>query len=160
MKNISFGLLFFVLCVICFFGYSPLKNHIETTYYLFTGDDRIDSYLAEYKFEEARKANIAGDDWDRDENLKKITIAEAKFWVSQGEFDRALKVVDETWSISDFHWSEEDWEQFRLSIIEDGVDKLCSEKRDFVQAKFLVMKANENDRGSLNAKIAEYEKIK
>ena len=160
MKNIFYGLMILVFCIVGFYGYSPLQNLVTSTYYLLSGEDPIDSYLAEYKFEEARKANFSGDKSDRIENLKKITIAEAKFWASQGEFDRALKVVDETWMLDDYEWNDSDWEEFRLSIIEDGIDKLCIEKRDFVQSKYLAMKANEYYRESLNDKIAEYEKIK
>jgi hypothetical protein len=158
-KNISYGVLFFTASLILYFSFAPFINLTTKTFYLLSGEDRIDAYLAEFKFEEARKANIAGTDSERAENLKKITIAEAKFFAAEGEYDRALKIVDETWGMTDYQWEDKDWEEFRLSLIEDGIDKLCSEKGDFVKARLLVMKANEYFRDNLNQKIDEYEKI-
>jgi hypothetical protein len=140
-KIISSGVLFFTASLILYFGFTPFINLSTKTYYLLSGEDRVDAYLAEFKFEEARKANIAGSDGERAENLKKITIAEAKFFAAEGKYDRALKIVDETWGMDEYHWDEKDWGVFRLSLIEDGIDKLCSEKGDFVKARLLALKA-------------------
>jgi hypothetical protein len=158
-KIISYGLLFFTASLILYFSFTPFINLTTKTYYLLSGEDPVDAYLAEFKFEEARKANSAGNVSDRAENLKKITIAEAQFFAAEGEYDRALKIVDETWGMTEYEWEDNDWEEFRLSLIENGIDKLCSEDRDFVKARLLVMKANENFRDNLNKKIDEYEKI-
>ena len=104
-------------------------------------EETVDSCLAKYDFEGARKANT---DYDKEAQLKKITIAEAKFWSSKGDYNKALKVVDESWDIDDSDWPENDWQSFRYSIIEDGVNKLCSEKKDFSGAKLLAIKAPED----------------
>ena len=124
--------MFIILLLISCGGSDNLKEESENS---------VDSCLAKYDFEGARKANTS---YNKEEQLKKITIAEAKFWSSKGEYDKALKVVDETWGMDDYDWKENDWQSFRYSILEDGVDKLCSEKKDFSKAKILAIKAPEN----------------
>ena len=124
--------MFIILLLISCGGSDNLKEESENS---------VDSCLAKYDFEGARKANTS---YNKEEQLKKITIAEAKFWSSKGEYDKALKVVDETWGMDDYDWKENDWQSFRYSILEDGVDKLCSEKKDFSKDKILAIKAPEN----------------
>jgi len=144
IKSICYGLIILVLGIIGYYSYSPIKNLVSAAYFSLTGEDQIDSYLAEYKFEEARKANSANstyDKSDRAENLKKITIAESKFWADKGEIDRALTIVDESWSTSDYSWPEADWQEWRFNIIDKGVTSSC-EKGDYKQAKLYALKAS------------------
>jgi hypothetical protein len=98
----------------------------------------VDDCLSSYDFESARK--FIGDSYDKEENIKKITIAESKYWADQGEIDKALTVIDETWGIEDYVWPEADWQSWRYNIIDKGVSTLC-EKNEFKQAKSLALKA-------------------
>lgn len=103
----------------------------------------VDECLAVYDFERARK--FIGKDqsygsFSKDEDIKKITIAESKFWADRGEIDKALTVIDETWGIRDFVWSESDWQSWRYLIIDKGVTSSC-EKGNYSQAKIYALKA-------------------
>ncbi len=97
----------------------------------------VDECLTGYDFERARM--FIGDG-DKDENIKLITIAESKYWADKGEIDKALTVIDESWGISDYEWSEDDWQSWRYNIIDKGVTSCC-EKTEFKQAKILALKA-------------------
>ena len=105
----------------------------------------VDECLAIYDFERARKFIGKGEGeeivmYPEDQDTKTITIAESKYWADQGEIDKALSVIDETWGIKDFVWPEEDWQSWRYNIIDKGVATLC-EKSEFKQAKGLALKA-------------------
>jgi len=104
----------------------------------------VDECLAIYDFERARKF-VAGEgySYEKDENLKSITIAESKYWADQGEIDKALTVIDESWGIGESAWPEEDWQSWRYNIIDKGVATLC-DKSEFKQAKGLALKAAED----------------
>ena len=101
----------------------------------------IDECLSSYDFESARK--LIGDSYDKGENIKKITIAESKYWADKGDIDRALSVIDESWGTDDYEWSEDDWQSWRYNIIDKGVSSCC-EKADYKQAKILALKAAED----------------
>ena len=99
--------------------------------------------LAIYDVERARKFIGKGEEfvmYPEDQDTKTITIAESKYWADQGEIDKALSVIDETWGIKDFVWPEADWQSWRYNIIDKGVATLC-EKNEFKQAKSLALKA-------------------
>jgi hypothetical protein len=104
------------------------------------GCSSIDGCLSIYDFEQARK--IAGEGYFSDDELKKITISESKYWADKGEIDRALAVVDESWGIDDYEWKESDWQAWRYNIIDKGVTTCC-EKGDYRQAKIYALKASE-----------------
>lgn len=150
MKNIFYGLMILVFCIIGFYVYSPLQNHVTSTYYLLIGEDRVeldkdgkaicvsvDDCLACYDFERARKLI---DPEDYKHNTKKITIAESKYWADKGEIDKALTVIDESWGIDDSDWPEADWQAWKYNIIDIGV-ATCCEKSEFKQAKIYALKA-------------------
>jgi hypothetical protein len=98
--------------------------------------------LAIYDFERARKFIGAETDgmYPEDQDTKTITISESKYWADQGNIDKALTVIDETWGIEDYVWSEADWQSWRYNIIDKGVATLC-EKNEFKQAKIYALKA-------------------
>jgi hypothetical protein len=96
--------------------------------------------LAIYDFERARKFVDDDGSYEKDENLKSITIAESKYWADNGDIDKALTVIDESWGISEYAWSEADWQSWRYNIIDKGVATLC-DKSEFKQAKGLALKA-------------------
>jgi hypothetical protein len=98
----------------------------------------VEECLSSYDFESARR--FIGDDFDKDRKIKTITIAESKYWADQGEIDKALTVIDESWGIDDYYWPEADWQSWRYNIIDKGVATLC-EKSEFKQAKGLALKA-------------------
>jgi hypothetical protein len=103
----------------------------------------VDECLAIYDFERARKFIGKGDAivmYPEDQDTKTITIAESKYWADQGEIDKALSIIDETWGIKDYVWPEADWQSWRYNIIDKGVATLC-EKNEFKQAKGLALKA-------------------
>jgi hypothetical protein len=100
----------------------------------------VDECLAKYDFERARKFVNDDGSYKKDENLKSITIAESKYWADQGNIDKALTVIDESWGISEYAWSEADWQSWRYNIIDKGVATLC-DKSEFKQAKGLALKA-------------------
>jgi len=109
----------------------------------------VDECLAIYDFERARKFIGKGESPDaivmypEDQDTKTITIAESKYWADQGEIDKALSIIDETWGIEDYVWPEADWQSWRYNIIDKGVASLC-EKSEFKQAKGLALKAAED----------------
>ena len=98
----------------------------------------VEECLSSYDFESARR--FIGDDFDKDRKIKTITIAESKYWADQGDIDKALTVIDESWGVDDYFWSEEDWQSWRYNIIDKGVASCC-EKSDYKQAKILALKA-------------------
>ena len=98
----------------------------------------VDECLTGYDFERARM--FIGDGFEKDENIKSITIAESKYWADKDQIDKALTVIDETWGIEDYVWPEADWQSWRYNIIDKGVTSCC-EKTDFKQAKILALKA-------------------
>jgi len=98
----------------------------------------VDECLTGYDFERARM--FIGDGFDKDENIKSITIAESKYWADKDQIDKALTVIDETWGMEDYVWAEEDWQSWRYNIIDKGVTSCC-EKTEFKQAKILALKA-------------------
>ena len=98
----------------------------------------VDECLTGYDFERARM--FIGDGFDKDENIKLITIAESKYWADKDQIDKALTVIDETWGMEDYVWAEEDWQSWRYNIIDKGVTSCC-EKTEFKQAKILALKA-------------------
>ncbi len=98
----------------------------------------VEECLSSYDFESARR--FIGDDFDKDRKIKTITIAESKYWADQGNIDKALTVIDESWGVDDYFWSEEDWQSWRYNIIDKGVSTCC-EKSDYKQAKILALKA-------------------
>ena len=100
----------------------------------------VDECLAIYDFERARKFVDDGLSFEKDKNLKSITIAESKYWADNGDIDKALTVIDESWGISEHAWSEADWQSWRYNIIDKGVATLC-DKSEFKQAKGLALKA-------------------
>ena len=101
----------------------------------------VEECLSSYDFESARR--FIGDDFDKDRKIKTITIAESKYWADQGDIDKALTVIDESWGVDDYFWSEEDWQSWRYNIIDKGVSTCC-EKSEFKQAKGLALKAAED----------------
>jgi hypothetical protein len=103
-----------------------------------SGCSSVDECLSSYDFEGARKQ--VGDGFDKDRDIKKITIAESKYWADKGEIDRALTIVDESWSTSDYIWPEADWQEWRYNIIDKGVTSCC-EKGDYRQAKIYALKS-------------------
>ena len=103
-----------------------------------SGCSSVDECLSSYDFEGARKQ--VGDGSDKDRDIKKITIAESKYWADKGEIDRALTIVDESWSTSDYIWPEADWQEWRYNIIDKGVTSCC-EKGDYRQAKIYALKS-------------------
>ncbi len=108
------------------------------------GCGSVDGCLSKYDFEGARyyysaEVNYYGSDYKG--SLKKITIAESKYWADKGEVDRALTVVDESWGIDDNDWPEADWQAWRYNIIDNGVTSCC-EKGDYRQAKIYALKAS------------------
>ena len=127
MKNLNFYFLLFFL-VINLFSCTTTES----------GCGSIDECLSSYDFEGARK--LIGDDLDSEMYIKKITISESKFWADKGEIDRALTIVDESWGIDDYFWSEADWQQWRYNIIDKGVSSCC-EKGNYKQAKIYALKA-------------------
>ena len=98
----------------------------------------VDECLTSYDFERARM--FIGDGFEKDENIKSITIAESKYWADKDQIDKALTVIDETWGMEDYVWAEEDWQSWRYNIIDKGVTSCC-EKTEFKQAKILALKA-------------------
>jgi len=100
----------------------------------------VDECLAIYDFERARKFVDDGYSYEKDENLKSITIAESKYWADNGDIDKALTVIDESWGIGESAWSEADWQSWRYNIIDKGVATFC-DKSEFKQAKGLALKA-------------------
>ena len=103
----------------------------------------VDECLSSYDFESARSyysAEVKKWGSDYNGNLKKITIAESKYWADKGEIDKALTVIDESWGISDYEWSEDDWQAWKYNIIDKGVSTCC-EKNEFKQAKIYALKA-------------------
>jgi hypothetical protein len=106
-----------------------------------SGCNSVDECLSSYDFEGARKQ--VGDDFDKDREIKKITIAESKYWADKGEIDRALTIVDESWSTDDYFWPESDWQEWRFNIIDKGVTSCC-EKGDYRQAKVFALKASDD----------------
>ena len=105
----------------------------------------VDECLAIYDFERARKFvdGEYGLSYEKDENLKSITIAESKYWADNGDIDKALTVIDESWGIGESAWSEADWQSWRYNIIDKGVATFC-DKSEFKQAKGLALKASED----------------
>ena len=59
----------------------------------------VEECLSSYDFESARR--FIGDDFDKDRKIKTITIAESKYWADQGDIDKALTVIDESWGVDD-----------------------------------------------------------
>lgn len=106
-----------------------------------SGCGSVDECLSSYDFEGARKFIVDGYDFEKGEKIKKITISESKYWADKGEIDRALTVIDESWGIDDYAWSEADWQQWRYNIIDNGVTSCC-EKGDYRQAKIYALKAS------------------
>jgi hypothetical protein len=106
----------------------------------------VEQFLTNYKFEEAREACSKITDIDeKQRQLKAITIAEAKWWCrNRNDFNRALSVVDESWSIDEKNWKEIDWQSFRYSIISDGVVHLCEVIKNIDSAKLFALKAPDN----------------
>ncbi len=99
----------------------------------------VDECLSSYDFEGARKL-VEGNDIFSEEKVKKITLAESKYWADRGEIDRALTVIDESWGIHDYVWKETDWQTWRFNIIDKGVTSCC-EKSNYKQAKIYALKA-------------------
>lgn len=145
MKNTPYYfILFLLLCL-----YSCLNNEKEVE---LDKDGKamcasVDECLAIYDFERARKfigkGAEVGDVYPEDQDTKTITIAESKYWADQGEIDKALSIIDETWGIEDYVWPEADWQSWRYNIIDKGVATLC-DKGEFKQAKSLALKAAED----------------
>jgi hypothetical protein len=104
-----------------------------------SGCGSVDECISSYDFEGARKF-MAKNWFNKDEDIKKITIAESKYWADKGDIDKALTVIDETWGIDDSDWSEADWQSWRYNILDKGVSSFC-EKADYKQAKILALKA-------------------
>lgn len=104
-----------------------------------SGCDSVNSCLAIYDFEGARKL-IDREDYNWENEFREVTIAESKFWAEKGEIDKALSVIDESWGIDDYDWSEADWQQWRYNIIDKGVTSCC-EKGNYSQAKVHALKA-------------------
>jgi hypothetical protein len=103
-----------------------------------SGCNSVDDCLSKYDFEGARKH--IGNEFDSDKEVKKITIAESKYWADKGEIDRALTIIDESWDTDDYYWPEADWQQWRYNIIDKGVTSCC-EKGNYTQAKIYALKA-------------------
>ena len=139
MKNTPYYFTLFLL--LCLYSCSNDEKEVELDKDGKAMCGSVDECLAIYDFERARKF-IAGEgySYSKDENLKLITIAESKYWADQGEIDKALTVIDESWGISDNHWPEEDWQSWRYNIIDKGVTSCC-DKSEFKQAKGLALKA-------------------
>jgi hypothetical protein len=107
------------------------------------GCSSVDGCLSKYDFENARyhySAHVKEWGGDYKGYLKKITIAESKYWADQGDIDRALSVIDESWGVSESDWPEEDWQCWKFNIIDKGVSSCC-EKGNYKQAKILALKA-------------------
>lgn len=103
-----------------------------------SGCNSVDDCLSKYDFEGARKH--IGNAYNSDEEVKKITISESKYWADKGEIDRALTIVDESWDTDDYFWPEKDWQEWRYNIIDKGVTSCC-EKGNYKQAKIYALKA-------------------
>jgi hypothetical protein len=117
-------------------SFKPAINDKETT---------IDACLAKYDFDCARKSFAELDEYEKGETLKKITIAEAKYWSQKKkDHNRALGILDESWGVDDSDWKENDWQSFRFSLLEDGIEDLCVNKKDFKAARVLALKAPED----------------
>jgi len=106
-----------------------------------SGCSSVDDCLSSYDFEGARKQVADVQDWDKDEEIQKITLAESKYWADKGDIDRALTIVDESWGTDDDDWPEADWQEWRYNIIDKGVTSSC-EKGDYKQAKLYALKAS------------------
>ena len=118
----------------------------------------VEECLSSYDFESARR--FIGDDFDKDRKIKTITIAESKYWADQGDIDKALTVIDESWGVDDYFWSEEDWQSWRYNIIDKGVASFC-EKSDYKQAKILALKAADDinvDGFKIGSDLEEYDR--
>jgi hypothetical protein len=124
-----------------------------------SGCGSVDECISSYDFEGARK--FIGENWfDKDEDIKKITIAESKYWADKGDIDKALTVIDETWGIEDSEWSEADWQSWRYNIIDKGVASFC-EKSEYKQAKILALKAADDinvDGFKIGSDLEEYDR--
>ena len=105
-----------------------------------SGCDSVDECLSIYDFEGARKYINDGYSFEKGEKVKSITIAESKYWADQGDIDKALTVIDESWGIEDSDWSEADWQAWKYNIIDKGVTSCC-EKGNYKQAKIYALKA-------------------
>ena len=137
MKNVPYYLTLFLLLAL----YSCSNDELDENGKAMCGS--VDECLAIYDFERARTFVDDGYDFEKDEKLKSITIAESKYWADQGEIDKALTVIDESWGIDDYAWPEADWQSWRYNIIDKGVASLC-DKSEFKQAKGLALKAAED----------------
>ena len=105
-----------------------------------SGCNSVDDCLSKYDFEGARKYINDGYSFEKGEKVKSITIAESKYWADQGDIDKALTVIDESWGIEDSDWSEADWQAWKYNIIDKGVTSCC-EKGNYKQAKIYALKA-------------------
>ena len=146
MKNTPYYFTLFLFISSCFSphpdSYYGLKNKKLKTE---SGCTSVDDCISKYDFEGARAYMAIKPDIDaiHDDDIKNVTIAESKYWADKGEIDKSLTVIDESWGVDDYFWSEEDWQSWRYNIIDKGVATLC-EKNEFKQAKGLALKAAED----------------
>jgi ABC-type microcin C transport system permease subunit YejB len=105
-----------------------------------SGCGSVEQCLASFDFEGARKTLENEAFYDIGTKKRDITIAESKYWADQGNIEKALSIIDESWGIDDNSWPESDWQAWRYNIIDKGVSLAC-EKSNYTQAKVYALKA-------------------
>jgi hypothetical protein len=136
----------------------------------------VDDCLSKYDFEAAR-AFMGADEFSEYENLRKIVEAESIYFAKNGDYERAISVIDEA-DMS--HYIEEDIQKMKFKIYEISVNSFL-EKGDYDNAKKWAMRSSDihstngrtkeiydhygykwtkdiTQRGNLLAKIKEYKK--
>ncbi len=152
MKQITF---FINISILLFFLYSCGSdchekefNKLQQKY----NCSNIDDCLSNYEFEGARAfiatMNALGTDMqctryiDHEENIKKIITAESIFLINNGEYYKALSVLEEV-DANSYHFLIGD--EQKSKIIANHLDKIISEllkKRDYDTAKDFAFKAS------------------
>ena len=102
----------------------------------------IDDCLSQYNFEGAR-AHMAANDKNGgpvfngyEENIEKISNTESAYLANHGEYERALKILDE-----DYQGISHRKYEIRYNILEIAVDNYC-EEGNFQKAKQYALKAS------------------
>ena len=120
-------------------NYDTAKEGIKEKY----NCDNVDDCMAKYDFEAAR-AYMAAEESENGmgvySNLPKITQAESVYLAKQGEYERALNIVNEA---NQINYTEIDKQAVKYTVLEMAVNKYC-EDGDYKKAKIMALKASES----------------
>lgn len=121
----------------------------------------IDDCISKYDFVSARNYLSSFKYTELYDNTRKIVIAESNYWVNQGEYDKALSIIDETDAkqISQYGYDDGEQNKIKSKLLKAIINKLIDNKY-FTKAKQYALKeTDEKENKKLLKLISDSEKL-